>query len=116
MNLLKTFESRVGDAFGASPQGYAAPISFKKLAKRALREMEHETYSIDGVNTAPALFTVLVAPADDDTMRPLYDQLTEEIVAFAEAHAQSKGYVFVGKPLARFMVDPKLRPGKFVFT
>ena len=113
MNLLKTFESRVGDAFGASPQGYAAPISFKKLAKRALREMEHETYSIDGVNTAPALFTVLVAPADDDTMRPLYDQLTEEIVAFAEAHAQSKGYVFVGRPLARFMVDPSLKSGKF---
>ena len=113
MNLLKTFESRVGDAFGASSQGYAAPFSFKKLAKRALREMERETYSIDGVNTAPALFTILVAPGDDDTMRPLYDQLTEEIVAFAEAHAQSKGYVFVGKPLARFMVDPSLKNGKF---
>lgn len=113
MNLLKTFESRVSDAFGAAPQGYTEPISFKKLAKRAAREMESETYEIDGVDTAPALFTILVAPADDSAMRPLYDQLTGEIVAFAEAQARSRGYVFVGRPLARFMVDPSLKSGKF---
>ncbi|MBP3884713.1 MAG: DUF3662 and FHA domain-containing protein [Olsenella sp.] len=113
MNLLKTFESRVSDAFGAAPQGYTEPISFKKLAKRTVREMESETYEIDGIDTAPALFTILVAPADDSAMRPLYDQLTNEIVAFAEAQAQSRGYVFVGQPLARFMVDPSLKSGKF---
>ena len=97
MNLLKTFETRVGDAFGAAPQGYTAPFSFKKLAKRATREMENETFEIDGINT----------------VRPLYAQLTAEIVAFVEAQAQSKGYIFVGKPLARFMIDPSLRSGKF---
>jgi hypothetical protein len=113
MNLLKTFESRVSDAFGAAPQGYAAPISFKKLAKRAAREMEAETYEIDGVDTAPALITILVASADDATMRPLYGQLTSEVVSFVEAKAQEKRYVFVGKPLARFMVDPSLKSGKF---
>ena len=37
MNLLKTFESRISDAFGAAPDGYTAPFSFKKLAKRAAR-------------------------------------------------------------------------------
>ncbi|MGO5268518.1 FhaA domain-containing protein [Parafannyhessea umbonata] len=113
MNLLKTFETRVGDAFGAAPQGYTAPFSFKKLAKRATREMENETFEIDGINTAPALYTILVSAADDAAMRPLYTQLTAEIVAFVEAQAQSKGYIFVGKPLARFMVDPSLRSGKF---
>lgn len=113
MNLLKTFETRVGDAFGAAPQGYTAPFSFKKLAKRATREMENETFEIDGINTAPALYTILVSAADDAAMRPLYAQLTAEIVAFVEAQAQSKGYIFVGKPLARFMIDPSLRSGKF---
>ena len=54
MNLLKTFESRISDAFGAAPDGYTAPFSFKKLAKRAAREMENETYEIDGVDTARA--------------------------------------------------------------
>lgn len=113
MNLLKTFESRVNDAFGASPQGQVEPFSFKKLAKQAAREMQHETYEIDGVDTAPALFTILISSADDSMMRSLYSQLTQEIVSFVEAQANAKGYVFVGKPLARFMVDPTLRSGKF---
>ena len=113
MNLLKTFESRISDAFGAAPQGYTAPFSFKKLAARAVREMDHETLEIDGVDTAPALYTILVSTDDDATMRPLAGQLTAEIVAFVEAQAQQKGYVFVGKPLARFMVDPSLKSGKF---
>jgi hypothetical protein len=113
MNLLKTFESRVNDAFGASPQGQVEPFSFKKLAKQAAREMQHETYEIDGVDTAPALFTILISSADDSMMRSLYSQLTQEIVSFVEAQANAKGYVFVGKPLARFMVDPTLHSGKF---
>lgn len=113
MNLLKTFESRVNDAFGASPQGQVEPFSFKKLAKQAAREMQHETYEIDGVDTAPALYTILISSADDSMMRSLYAQLTQEIVSFVEAQANAKGYVFVGKPLARFMVDPTLRSGKF---
>ena len=113
MNLLKTFESRISDAFGAAPDGYTAPFSFKKLAKRAAREMENETYEIDGIDTAPALYTLLVSPDDDAAMRPLYRQLTGEIAAFVEAQAHAKHYVFVGKPLARFMVDPSLKSGRF---
>lgn len=113
MNLLKTFEGRIADAFGAAPQGFAAPFSFKKLAKRATREMENETFEVDGVDTAPALYTILVSAADDSVMRPLYGQLTKEIVSFVEAQAQAKGYVFTGKPLTRFMVDPALKGGRF---
>lgn len=113
MNLLKTFEGRISDAFGASPEGYTAPFSFKKLARRTAREMENETFEIDGVDTAPALYTLLVSPQDDATMRPLYPQITSEIVSFVEAQASSKSYVFVGKPLARFMVDPSLKSGHF---
>ena len=78
MSFLNDFEDRIGSVFDMAPQGYTEPFSFKKLAKRAAKEMEHETYEIDGVDTAPALFTVLVSSADDSLMRPLYKQITDE--------------------------------------
>lgn len=113
MNMFKAFESRIAAAFGASQQGIRAPFSFRKLAKRAVREMEQETLVIDGVNTAPALITILVSQDDDAVMRPVYAQLAEEVANLVEAEAARKSYVFVGKPLARFMVDPSLRRGRF---
>lgn len=113
MSFLSDFEGRISSVFGAAPQGYTEPFSFKKLAKRAAREMENETYEIDGVDTAPALYTVLVSSSDDSLMRPLYEQITYEISAFVTAQAQKRGYAFVGSPLVRFMVDPSLRSGKF---
>lgn len=112
MNFLNVFEERIAGIFGSSSQA-AAPLSFKKLAKKASSEMENETYVINGVDTAPALFTVLVSQADDAAMRPLYANLTEETALFLEAHAQRRGYTFVGQPLVRFMVDPSLKHGKF---
>ena len=113
MSFLSDFEGRIGSVFGAAPQGYTEPFSFKKLAKRAAREMENETYEIDGVDTAPALYTVLVSSSDDSLMRPLYEQITYEVSNFVTAQAQKRGYAFVGSPLVRFMVDPSLRSGKF---
>ena len=113
MSFLSDFEGRIGSVFGAAPQGYTEPFSFKKLAKRAAREMENETYEIDGVDTAPALYTVLVSASDDSLMRPLYEQITYEVSAFVTAQAQKRGYAFVGSPLVRFMVDPSLKSGKF---
>ncbi len=113
MNFLNVFEQRVGGLFGATAQGITAPFSFKKLAKKAAREMEAETFVVNGVDTAPALYTILVSSEDDITMRPLYAQLTSETAQFIEGQAQGKGYVFVGKPLVRFMADPSLKSGKF---
>ena len=113
MNFFNVFEDRIASVFGTSPQGYTEPFSFKKLAKRAAKVMEKETYVINGVDTAPGLYTILVSSADDAVMRPLYGALTNEIAQFVEGQAQSKGYTFVGEPLVRFMVDPSLRSGKF---
>lgn len=113
MSFLNEFEGRIGSVFGEAPQGYTEPFSFKKLAKRAAREMENETFEIDGVDTAPALYTVLVSSSDDSLMRPLYQKITFETAAYVAAEAQKKGYAFVGEPLVRFMVDPTLKSGKF---
>lgn len=113
MSFLNDFEDRIGSVFDMAPQGYTEPFSFKKLAKRAAKEMERETYEIDGANTAPVLYTVLVSSADDSLMRPLYKQITDETADFVTSEAQRKGYSFVGKPLVRFMVDPSLKSGRF---
>jgi len=113
MSFLNDFEDRIGSVFDMAPQGYTEPFSFKKLAKRAAKEMEHETYEINGTDTAPALYTVLVSSADDSLMRPLYKQITDETADFVVSEAQRKGYSFVGKPLVRFMVDPSLKSGRF---
>ncbi|WP_366509985.1 DUF3662 and FHA domain-containing protein [uncultured Parolsenella sp.] len=113
VNFLNVFEQRVGSLFGATTQGVTAPFSFKKLAKKAAREMEAETFVINGVDTAPALYTILISSEDDITMRPLYAQLTKETSQFIEGQAQDKGYVFVGKPVVRFMADPSLKSGRF---
>lgn len=113
MNVLDIFEERIGSIFGAGGGVKSEPFSFKKLAKKAVREMEDETFVIDGIDTAPALYTVLVSTSDDENMRTLYPQITEEISSLVEAQAKKRAYTFVGKPLVRFMVDPSLKQGRF---
>lgn len=109
MNFLKTFEDRVSNIFGA----VEAPFSFRKLARQAAREMESQTLVINGADTAPALYTILISSADDPLMAPYYPQLSAEIADFLKARAQKKHYVFVGEPLVRFMIDPALKGGRF---
>ena len=90
-----------------------APFSFKKLAKQAAHEMEDQTLVVNGVNTAPALYTILIANDDDPLMAPYYPQLSREVSEFIKAQAEKKRYTFVGEPLVRFMIDPSLKGGKF---
>lgn len=113
MNVLSIFEQRISAIFEEDAPGQRKPFSFKRLAKRCVREMEDETFVIDGVDTAPALYTVLVSAKDDELMRPMYARICDEVSQLVEAQAKKRGYTFVGRPLVRFMVDPALRAGKF---
>ena len=108
MNFLNIFEDHVAGIFGAT----RAPFSFKKLAKQAARDMEDQTLVINGVNTAPALYTILIATDDDPMLAPFYPELSREVREFVKAQAEKRRYVFVGEPLVRFMIDPQLRAGK----
>lgn len=112
MGFLNKFESKVGATFGEGTL-QAAPISLKKLLKHAVREMGTQILEIDGVDTAPALFTVLVSSQDDAMMRPLYQDICSTLASQLASHATRKDWALVGKPLVRFMVDPGLRSGKF---
>lgn len=109
MNFLNIFEDHVAGIFGAT----RAPFSFKKLAKQAARDMEDQTLVINGVNTAPALYNILIATDDDPMLAPFYPELSREVREFVKAQAEKRRYVFVGEPLVRFMIDPQLRAGKF---
>ena len=109
MNFLNIFEDHVAGIFGAT----RAPFSFKKLAKQAARDMEDQTLVINGVNTAPALYTILIAADDDPMLAPFYPELSREVREFVKAQAEKRRYVFVGEPLVRFMIDPQLRAGTF---
>ena len=111
MNFLNVFEDRVSGIFGTTSA--PMPFSFKKMAKRAAHEMENETYVINGVDTAPALYTILISQEDDTLMQPVYGEVTRETAQFLEAQAQRRGYAFIGQPLVRFMVDPSLKAGRF---
>ena len=102
MNFLNVFEQRVGSLFGATTQGVTAPFSFKKLAKKAAREMEAETFVINGVDTAPALYTILISSEDDITMRPLYAPST----AFAKRRPASLART---PPLMAALAEPQAR-------
>ncbi|MDO4536576.1 MAG: DUF3662 and FHA domain-containing protein [Coriobacteriales bacterium] len=113
MNVLTIFDQRINAIFEEGSPGVQPPFSFRRLAKRAVREMEDETFVIDGVDTAPALYTVLVSQLDDSLMRHMYVRITDEISQLVEAQAKKRGYTFVGRPLVRFMVDPALRSGRF---
>ncbi|MBN2939896.1 MAG: DUF3662 domain-containing protein [Collinsella sp.] len=109
MKFLNTFEDHVAGILGAA----RAPFSFKKLAKQAAHEMEDQTLVVNGANTAPALYTILIANDDDPLMAPYYPQLSREVSEFVKAQAEKKHYAFVGEPLVRFMIDPSLKGGKF---
>lgn len=113
MNVLNIFDQRIENIFIEGAPGQRQPFSFKRLAKRTVREMEDETFVIDGIDTAPALYTVLVSATDDELMRPMYIDISNEISQLIEAQAKKRGYTFVGRPLVRFMIDPSLRPGRF---
>ena len=112
MNIFTSFENRISSIFDGAT-GAKAPLSFKRLAKRATKKMREETYVINGVDTAPALYTVLISSKDDAVMRPMYRELCRETSDFLVAKAKENNTVLVGKPLVRFMVDPSLRSGKF---
>ena len=90
MNFLNIFEDHVAGIFGAT----RAPFSFKKLAKQAARDMEDQTLVINGVNTAPALYTILIAADDDPMLAPFYPELSREVREFVKAQAEKRRYVF----------------------
>ncbi len=113
MNVFDAFEEKVSHLFGDVNDAQVLPVSFKKIAKTAVKKMKEYAVDVDGTPVAPVLYTILVASSDDAVMRPVYETLCEETASFLKKKAREKGYYLSGKPLVRFMVDPTLQKGKF---
>lgn len=110
MSLFDILESRMQQIFeGGSSM---APLPFKKLAKQAVREMKRQAVKMDGRTFAPSLYTILVNPADDAVIAPLYQQVTDELVDFVAHGAQNDGLALMASPMVRFIADPNVKPGK----
>lgn len=112
MSVVSNFEQKMTRLFESTPHGNA-PISFKKLASRSCKEMRRETLVVDGVDTAPPLYTVLIGPKDNAVMSRHYSELSSELEQFLIEHAERKSLSFDERPLVRFIVDSSLRSGKF---
>ncbi len=113
MNVFDAFEDKVSHVFGDVDNAQIPPVSFKKIAKTAVRKMKEEALDVEGAPVAPVLYTILISSDDDAVMRPLYANLCGETESFLKTKAREKGYYLSGKPLVRFMVDPSLEKGKF---
>lgn len=111
MNFLNIFEDHVAGIFGAT----RAPFSFKKLAKQAARDMEDQTLVINGVNTAPALYTILIAADDDPMLAPFYPELSREVREFVKARPKSAAMCLSASPSCA-LCRPQLRAASLVFA
>ena len=114
MGIFSRFENRVEDTVeGAASSISRAPISPVSIAKKAEKKMRRETMVGAGKQYAPTLYTVLVNPDDDSRLFGYYPTLAGETETYLSAKAEQEGLLMDGDPLVRFIVDDRLRHGKF---
>ncbi len=114
MGIFSRFENRVEDTVeGAASSISRAPISPVSIAKKAEKKMRRETMVGAGKQYAPTLYTVLVNPDDDSRLFGYYPTLAGETETYLSAKAAQDGLLMDGDPLVRFIVDDRLRHGKF---
>ncbi len=60
--------------------------------------MEDQTLVINGVNTAPALYTILIAADDDPMLAPFYPELSREVRELVKAQAEKRAMSLSASP------------------
>lgn len=107
------FEQRMSDAMRAAMPGEGSPFPLRKVARAAVKAMRRGRYRSGDALRAPALYTLLVCPADYDATKRCHARLANELSLLVEAQADEGDISLVGKPLARVVSDNGLRPGRF---
>lgn len=114
MGRLSKFESKMDKAFdNAAGSMFKSPISPVQMTKRAEKEMQREKLVSAGVEHAPTLYNILVNPDDDEKLSGYYPTLAGEMETYLKGKAGESGLHMDGHPLVRFIVDDKLKSGKF---
>lgn len=114
MGVLSKFEGGLDSAFDrAAGAVFRGPIEPAQVAKRAEKQMNREKLVGAGRQYAPTLYTVLVNGNDNRKLFGFYPTMAAEIETYLIGKGTQAGLKFDGRPLVRFMVDQKLKSGKF---
>ncbi|MCL2137634.1 MAG: DUF3662 and FHA domain-containing protein [Coriobacteriia bacterium] len=114
MGVLDKFEGGIEDAFDkVSARVFKGTIEPAQVARRAEKQMKREKLVGSGKQYAPTLYTVLVSSKDDKRLFAFYPTMSNEIETYLMGRGADIGLTFDGRPLVRFIVDKKLKSGRF---
>lgn len=114
MSILSDFEDRVGRAVEGMFAGvFRSPVQPAELAKALAKQMDRERSVGVGKVYGPTLFTVLISPADEEKLGAFADTLSGELSTYLVGYARERTYELSSRPLVRFLVDEKLKLGRF---
>ncbi len=114
MSILSDFEDRIASAVeGLFAGAFRSPVQPAEVAKSLGRQMDKgRAVGVEKVYV-PNLFTVALSPEDDERFGGFLDTLAGELSTYLVAYAREHGYAIPGAPIVRFVVDPRLRLGRF---
>lgn len=114
MSLLSDFEDRVGRTVeGGFARMFRSPVQPAEIAKAAGKEADRRRKVGPGKVWAPTLYNVLLSPQDDENIGGFIDTLGGELETYLVGYAREKNYSLATRPVVRFIVDPKLKLGRF---
>jgi hypothetical protein len=114
VGVFSRLEGGLDNAFDrAAGAVFRGPIEPAQIAKRAEKQMNREKLVGAGKQYAPTLYTVLVNPSDNRKLFGFYPTMAAEIETYLLGKGTQNGLKFDGRPLVRFIVDEKLKSGKF---
>ena len=114
MSILSDFEDRLASVVDGVFAGvFRSPVQPVEIAK-ALGSIMDDKRSV-GVSRvyAPTHYTVSISPADAEEMGAFRDTLSGELATYVVARAQEKQYHLASRPKVGFVVDDRLKLGRF---
>jgi hypothetical protein len=114
VSLLSDFEDRVGQTVeGGFARIFRSPVQPAEIAKAAGKEADRRRKVGPGKVWAPTLYNVLLSPEDDKNLGGFADTLAGELETYLVGYSREKSYALAARPVVRFIVDPKLKLGRF---
>lgn len=114
MSILSDFEDRIGSAIeGLFAGAFRSPVQPAEIAKALARAMDKGRKVGVKKVYVPNLYTVVISAEDDNNLGGFTDTLAAELVTYLLAYAREHVYAIPGRPVVRFVVDPRLRLGRF---
>jgi hypothetical protein len=114
VSLLSDFEDRVGRTVeGGFARIFRSPVQPAEIAKAAGKEADRRRKVGPGKVWAPTLYNVLLSPEDDENLGGFADTLAGELETYLVGYARERSYALAARPVVRFLVDKKLKLGRF---